>query len=313
MNADSRPLQRRAFQQVDVFTATPFLGNPLAVVLDGTGLSDSQMQAFARWTHLSETTFVLLPTRPEADYRVRIFTPGGELPFAGHPTLGTCHAWLATGGAPQSSEFITQECAIGLVRIRRQGTRLAFAAPPLKRSAPNAELLTQVLAALGLQAHQVRAAQLLDNGPVFLGLLLDSMDTVLGLTPNHAALKKLGQKVGVAAIDAPQDTPILITRSSQEARVFSGHEHDQPVHPAPDLEVRAFVAPSGIEEDPVTGSLNASLAQWLIADGLMPDRYVAAQGTCLERAGRVYIERDASGQVWVGGAVVSCIEGQVTL
>ena len=313
MNADSRPLQRRAFQQVDVFTATPFLGNPLAVVLDGTGLSDSQMQAFARWTHLSETTFVLLPTRPEADYRVRIFTPGGELPFAGHPTLGTCHAWLATGGAPQSSEFITQECAIGLVRIRRQGTRLAFAAPPLKRSAPNAELLTQVLAALGLQAHQVRAAQLLDNGPVFLGLLLDSMDTVLGLTPNHAALKKLGQKVGVAAIDAPQDTPILITRSSQEARVFSGHEHDQPVHPAPDLEVRAFVAPSGIEEDPVTGSLNASLAQWLIADGLMPDRYVAAQGTCLERAGRVYIERDASGQVWVGGVVVSCIDGHVSL
>jgi predicted PhzF superfamily epimerase YddE/YHI9 len=154
---------------------------------------------------------------------------------------------------------------------------------------------------------------LLNNGPIFLGLLLDSMDTVLSLTPDHAALKRLGQKVGVAAMDAPHVTPILITRSSQEARVFSGHEHDQPIHPAPDLEVRAFIAPSGIEEDPVTGSLNASLAQWLIADGLMPERYLAAQGTCLERAGRVYLERDASGQVWVGGAVVSCVDGHVTL
>ena len=341
-----------------MFTTTPYLGNPLAVVLDGTGLSDAQMQGFARWTHLSETTFVLPPTRAEADYRLRIFTPGGELSFAGHPTLGTCHAWLEAGGKnserlkmggreiggqipiqddqlpdahnaqsklgsdPQFSahpslatapEFFTQECAVGLVRIRRQGTRLAFAAPPLKRSAPSADLLAQVLTALGLQAHQVRASQLLNNGPIFLGLLLDSMDTVLGLTPDHAALKRLGQKVGVAAMDSPQSTPILITRSSQEARVFSGHEHDQPIHPAPDLEVRAFVAPSGIEEDPVTGSLNASLAQWLIADGLMPERYLAAQGTCLERAGRVHLERDASGQVWVGGAVVSCIEGQVTL
>jgi PhzF family phenazine biosynthesis protein len=313
MHPSTSPTRQRPFKQVDVFTATPYLGNPLAVVLDGTGLSEEQMQGFAGWTHLSETTFVLPPTQPESDYRVRIFTPGGELPFAGHPTLGTCHAWLEAGGKPQSNEFINQECAVGQVRIRRQGTRLAFAAPLLQRRAPSAELMTAVQLALGLKAHQVRAAQLLDNGPVFLGLLLDSMDTVLGLTPDHAALKQLGQKVGVAAMDAPHDMPILITRSSQEARVFTGHEHDQPVHPAPDLEVRAFVAPSGIEEDPVTGSLNASLAQWLIADGLMPERYLAAQGTCLERAGRVHIERDASGQVWVGGAVVSCIEGHVTL
>ncbi len=313
MTHPSSLTRQRPFKQVDVFTATPYLGNPLAVVLDGTGLSDAQMQSFARWTHLSETTFVLPPTRPEADYRVRIFTPGGELPFAGHPTLGTCHAWLEAGGTPQSSEVIMQECQVGLVRIRRHGTRLAFAAPPLQRSTPPADLLALVLAALGLQAHQLRAAQLLNNGPVFLGLLLDSMDTVLGLTPDHAALKRLGQKVGVAAMDASHDTPVLITRSSQEARVFLGHEDDQPIHPAPDLEVRAFVAPSGVNEDPVTGSLNASLAQWLIADGLMPERYLAAQGTCLERAGRVHLERDASGQVWVGGAVVSCIEGQVTL
>ncbi len=313
MHPSTSPTRQRHFKQVDVFTATPYLGNPLAVVLDGTGLSDAQMQSFARWTHLSETTFVLPPTTPEADYRVRIFTPGGELPFAGHPTLGTCHAWLEAGGTPQSREAIVQECQVGLVRIRQHGTRLAFAAPPLKRSAPPADLLAQVMTALGLQTHQLRAAQLLNNGPLFLGLLLDSMDTVLGLTPDHAALKRLGQKVGVAAMDAPQSTPVLITRSSQEARVFLGHEVDQPIHPAPDLEVRAFVAPSGIEQDPVTGSLNASMAHWLIADGLMPERYLAAQGTCLERAGRVHLERDASGQVWVGGAVVTCIEGQVTL
>ena len=305
--------QQRPFKQVDVFTATPYLGNPLAVVLDGKGLSDAQMQGFARWTNLSETTFVLPPTQAAADYRVRIFTPGGELPFAGHPTLGSCHAWLEAGGTPRSNDLIVQECQIGLVHIRRQGARLAFAAPPLQRSEPSAALMTQILAALGLQAHQVRAAQLLDNGPVWLGLLLDSMDTVLGLTPDHAALKKVGQKVGVAALDTPPDTPVLIARSSQEARVFSGHEHDQPTHPAPDLEVRAFAAPIGINEDPVTGSLNASLAQWLIHEGLLPERYIAAQGTCLDRAGRVHIERDAQGQVWVGGAVVSCIDGRVAL
>ena len=313
MNSATQAPRKRLFKQVDVFTTTPYLGNPLAVVLDGTGLSDAQMQSFARWTNLSETAFVLPPTHPEADYRVRIFTPGGELPFAGQPTLGTCHAWLETGGIPKGNEVIVQECQVGLVRIRRQGTRLAFAAPPLKRSAPSAELLAQTLAALGLQVHQVRGSQLLDNGPVWLGLLLDNMDTVLGLTPDHAMLKILGQKVGVAAADTAQAAPVLIARSSQEARVFSGHENDHPIHPAPDLEVRAFAAPSGIDEDPVTGSLNASLAQWLIADGLLPQRYLAAQGTCLAREGRVHIERDASGQVWVGGAVVSCIEGHMTL
>jgi PhzF family phenazine biosynthesis protein len=303
----------RLFKQVDVFTATPYLGNPLAVVLNGTGLSDEQMQIFARWTHLSETTFVLPPTQPEADYRVRIFTPGGELPFAGHPTLGTCHAWFEAGGTPQTNEVITQECAIGLVRIRHQGTRLAFAAPPLKRSLPSADLLKRVCAALRLEPQQIRHAQLLDNGPLWFGLLLDSMDTVLGLRPDHAALKNLGQKVGVAALDEAQKAPFLIARSSQEARVFSGHTRDQPIYAAPDLEVRAFAAPVGVDEDPVTGSLNASLAQWLIAEGLLPDRYVAAQGTCLDRAGRVHIERDADGQVWVGGEVVTCIEGRVAL
>jgi PhzF family phenazine biosynthesis protein len=284
-----RQAQDRPFKQVDVFTGTPYRGNPLAVVLDGTGLADEQMQHFAQWTHLSETTFLLPPTSDNADYRVRIFTPGGELPFAGHPTLGSCHAWLQAGGKPKSAEFIVQECQVGLVRIRREGPRLAFAAPPLKRSAPSPAVLAQVAQAIGVKASQVIAVQTLDNGPVWLGLLLDSPQTVLALAPNHLQLKQLGQKVGVAAVYA--DAPAA----------------------GPHLEVRAFAAPIGITEDPVTGSLNASLAQWLIADRHMPAHYVAAQGACLQRAGRVHLERDAAGQVWVGGETVTCIAGTVAL
>lgn len=306
-------LQTRPFKQVDVFTSNPFHGNPLAVVLDGAGLSDEEMQRFARWTNLSETTFVLPPTQAEADYRVRIFTPGGELPFAGHPTLGTCQAWLEAGGRPRQPDVIVQECKVGLVRIRRSGHLLAFAAPPLNRSEPEATLLTRVTAALGLQARQIRAAQLLNNGPSFLGLLLDSPDTVLGLTPDHAALKQLNQKVGVAACYPASNAPALIVRSNREARAFADHAADAAQEAEPDLEVRGFVAPSGVNEDPVTGSLNASLAQWLIHDGHLPERYLAAQGSCLGRAGRVHIEFDAAGQVWVGGQVVTCIDGQVRL
>jgi PhzF family phenazine biosynthesis protein len=305
----------RAFKQIDVFTATPYFGNPLAVVLDGTGLDDEALLRFARWTNLSETTFVLPPTEASraggADYRVRIFTPGGELPFAGHPTLGTCHAWLEAGGVPQSQEVIVQECGVGLVRIRRRGHRLAFAAPAVQRSTPGPALLAKVAGALGLKAPQILAAQLLDNGPVWLGLLLDSPDTVLALDPDHARLKELGQKVGVASVKRSQDAIQLIARSSREARAFAGH--DVPASPEPDLVVRAFAAPIGVNEDPVTGSLNASLAQWLIADGHLPAAYLAGQGECLGRAGRVHIQRDTDGQVWVGGESVTCITGTVTL
>ena len=196
-------MKTRAFQQVDVFTGTAFLGNPLAVVLDGTGLSDAQMQNFAAWTQLSETTFVLPPT-PEgaaggADYLVRIFTPGAELPFAGHPTLGTAHAWLKAGNTPRQAGVLMQECGVGLVTLKQLGERWAFAAPPLKRSDISAEDLGPVLAALGLDTSEVIAAQNLNNGPHWLGLLVDSVDTVLALEPDHAALKKLGTKVGVAA------------------------------------------------------------------------------------------------------------------
>ncbi len=284
-----RAAQSRPFKQVDVFTGTAYRGNPLAVALDGTGLSDEQMRHFAQWTNLSETTFLLPPTSDNADYRVRIFTPGGELPFAGHPTLGSCHAWLQAGGQPRSADFIVQECQVGLVRIRREGARLAFAAPPLKRSAPSPAVLAQVAQAIGVKASQVVAVQTLDNGPVWLALLLDAPQTVLALAPNHLQLKQLGHKIGVAAVYA--DAPAA----------------------GPHLEVRAFATAIGITEDPVTGSLNASLAQWLIADRHMPARYVASQGACLRRAGRVHLERDEAGQVWVGGETVTCIAGTVVL
>lgn len=312
----------RAFSQVDVFTALPYLGNPLAVVLDGAGLSDEAMQGFARWTNLSETTFLLPPT-PEgqaggADYRVRIFTPGGELPFAGHPTLGSCHAWLEAGGKPRADGVIMQECQAGLIRIQRQahagGSRLAFGAPACKRSNPSPTLLARVAAALGLKPAHIIAAQILDNGPQWLGLLLDNRQTVLQVQPDHNTLKDLGQKVGLVAVESAQAAPILIARSSREARAFSGSTVGTAnTTEEPTLEVRAFAAPIGVNEDPVTGSLNASLAQWLIADGYAPTQYVAAQGTCIDREGRVHIHQDTTGQVWVGGDVVTCIRGEVTL
>ena len=303
-------MQQRAFKQVDVFTATPYFGNPLAVVLDGSGLDDAAMQRFACWTNLSETTFVLPATQSTADYRLRIFTPGGELPFAGHPTLGSCHAWLEAGGQPKSKKFIVQECAKGLINITRDAAspRLAFAAPALMRSAPNPAVLAEVTSALGINAAQVTAAQLLDNGPVWLGLLLESPEATLQLLPNHQELAKLGVKVGVAGIYASPASP-LIARANREAKAFVQQKPDM----TPDLEVRAFAACMGVNEDPVTGSLNASLAQWLMADGFLPQHYTASQGVCMGRAGQVDLHRDDQGQVWVGGQSVTCIEGVVTL
>ena len=300
-------MRARPFAQIDVFTAAPGYGNPVAVVLDGTDLGDAAMQRFARWTNLSETTFVLPPTDPQADYALRIFTPGGELPFAGHPTLGSCFAWLAAGGQPKSADRIVQQCAKGLIPIRRDGERLAFAAPPSVRSDPAPALLADIAQALGVEPAQILRAQRLDNGPVWLTLQLDSADTVLALEPDHARLAALGQKVGVIGV-YPAPTAIeLVSRSSREARAFGAPP------PAPLIEVRAFAAPVGVPEDPVTGSLNASLAQWLIEAGELPPRYVAAQGTALGRAGRVHVERDAEGQVWIGGDCVGVIQGQVTL
>ena len=287
-------MPERAFQQIDVFSQRPGDGNPLAVVLDAQGLSDADMQRFATWANLSETTYLLPPTEAGlaagADYRVRIFSPRGELPFAGHPTLGSCHAWLQAGHQPRVAGSIVQECAGGLVRIEQSDGLLAFAAPPMQRSAPNPALLALVTGALGLRPQQVLAAQVLDNGPRWLALLLPSAELVLGLQPDHARLKDLGQDVGVVHV-APT--------ASDTSR--------------PGVTVRAFAAPMGNPEDPVTGSLNGSLAQWLIAEGLAPQRYLVAQGERLGRAGRVHIRQDEQGQVWVGGQSVTCIQGTALL
>ncbi len=282
---------QRPFQQIDVFTATPYLGNPVAVVLQADGLDDAAMQRFARWTNLSETTFLLEPSDPGADYRVRIFTPGGELQFAGHPTLGSCHAWLAAGGKPASDDGIVQQCAVGLVRIRRDGALLAFAAPALRRADVDATARASVAAALGLTPAQIISAQSLDNGTAWLGLLLDDPATVAGLAPDFARLANAAHKVGVAAV----------------------HGKSIPAGDDASLVVRGFAPHLGINEDPVTGSLNASLAQWLIADGHLPKHYVAAQGASMGRAGRVSIDTDSVGQVWVGGQAVTCVNGTVQI
>ena len=292
-------MKSRSFKQIDVFTATPYRGNPLAVVLDGQGLSLDAMQHFTNWTNLSECTFLLPPT-PEgaaagADYRVRIFCPGRELPFAGHPTLGSCHAWLQAGGVPRGAQIV-QECGVGLVAIRRDADRLAFAAPPLIRSGPLDEA-DVVLIARGLKVARddIVAHSWCDNGPNWRAVMLRSAEQVLALHPDSAVLA--GLDVGVVGAHSAGDTGFKVPQSQ-----------------APQFEVRAFFpGNNGLTEDPVTGSLNAALAQWLIGAGLAPERYVAAQGTAMRREGRVYLERDASGTVWVGGASVTCIHGEVTL
>jgi len=316
-------MKSRAFTQIDVFTDQAYLGNPVAVVLDAESLSDAVMQQFARWTQLSETTFILpvsAAARAQgADYRVRIFTPGGELPFAGHPTLGTAHAWREAGGQAQNPDRIVQECGVGLVTLRRDTLpqAWAFAAPPLQRAEPTSDELNRVCQALGLEPSHLLRAQHLHNGPHWLGLLLDSPETVLALDPDHTALKQTGLKVGVAA--RYTDAPVLIGRANREARAFAHQREPSSSAPEPtvaqenDLEVRAFAAAIGIPEDPVTGSLNASLAQWLMAEGVLPQQYTAAQGAVLGRNGRVRLSQDSSGQVWVGGHAVTCITGHVML
>jgi len=278
-------MKQRLFTQVDVFTAVPYLGNPLAVVMDGTGLSTAHMQAFTDWTNLSEATFVLPPTHPQADYAVRIFCPGRELPFAGHPTLGTCHAWLEAGGVPKAQEVV-QECGVGLVNIQRQGTRLAFAAPPLRRGGPLDEADVQLIAkGLGVARQDIVHHAWCNNGPQWRGVMLGSAEQLLALKPDPEILK--GLDIGVVA-------PLSKGDAQFEVRAF-------------------FPGNNGLAEDPVTGSLNAAIGQWLIEAGLAPNSYVASQGACLARAGRVYVHRDAQNQVWVGGESVTCIEGSVQL
>ena len=274
----------RPFTQVDVFATSTFTGNPLAVVHEAEGLADDRLAAIARWTNLSETTFLLPPTVPGADYRVRIFTGSGELPFAGHPTLGSCHAWLEAGGRP-AREIVMQECGVGLVPVRPDAGRLAFAAPPLLRSGPvDAALASRVLAALGCAPADVRDLAWIDNGPGWVGVLLHSGRGVLDVHPDPARMA--GLKVALAG---PAD---------------AGADHD--------LEVRAFFCPDEtVLEDPVTGSANAGLAVWLIDAGVLPPRYVARQGTCVGADGRVEVERIGA-DTWVGGAVRTIVRGTIT-
>jgi PhzF family phenazine biosynthesis protein len=274
----------RQFRQVDVFSPEPYRGNPVAVVLDSDGLSTAQMQRFACWMNLSETTFVLPAAAPGADYQVRIFTPGAELPFAGHPTLGTCHAWLEAGGTPRRDGIVTQQCTAGLIRIARTAAGLGFAAPPLVRSGPVAsDIIDQLAAFLRIDRSAIVAAQWADNGPGWVAVLLESAAAVLRLRPGVTGLD-----VGVCGLYPPG------SEVSCEVRAF-------------------FPKDGGMAEDPVTGSLNASLAQWLIGTGRVTAPYVASQGTALGRRGLVHVSRDDNGTIWVAGATVTRVTGQVDL
>ncbi|PUB24330.1 PhzF family phenazine biosynthesis protein [Promicromonospora sp. AC04] len=289
------------FRQVNVFSPLPTGGNPVAVVHDAEGLTDDQMAAFARWTNLSETTFLLDPTdagrAAGADYRVRIWTPGGELPFAGHPTLGTAHVWLEAGGEPGGQDVV-QECGVGLVRLRRDavgdGHRLAFAGPPLIRSGAVADTdVAQIARSLRIEVSDVVRSAWVDNGPGWVAVQLRDAETVLALEPDLVAMGDL--KLGVVG---EYGVGVVGEYSAFDAGV------------EPAVEVRAFVPSIGVGEDPVTGSLNAGLGQWLAGD-VLPSSYIASQGTALGRRGRVHVEKRPDGQVWVGGDTVTTIVGRV--
>lgn len=278
--ASPRP---RRFLQLDVFADRPQRGNPLAVVLDAEGLTAEDMQRVARWTNLSETTFLLPPTVTGADYRVRIFTGSGELPFAGHPTLGSARAWLEAGGAP-AGERIVQECTAGLIEVRRDGEHLAFAAPPLLRSGPLGEAdVVRIAQALGVERSAVLAHTWADNGPGWRVVELGSAEQVLALTPDLASVQDL--KIGVVGRTGAVDGPLY--------------------------EVRAF-AP-GFVEDPVTGSLTAGLAQWMVARGEMPAHWTTSQGTALGREGRITVDVEPDGTIWIGGSTVLTVEGTILI
>ncbi len=287
-------MRSRAFRQVDVFSPEAGLGNPLAVVVDADGLTDAELQRFATWTNLSETTFLLPPTTPAADYRVRIFTTERELPFAGHPTLGSAFAWLESGGRPRGDYVVVQECGAGLVRLRREGNRLAFAAPPLTRYEPVEDtLLTTLAAGLGLHRDEILDASWLVNGPEWIGLRLESADRVLAVVPDASVLG---------------DLDVGLVGPHRRHEVSAGEQG------RPDLEVRALISrgtPSPtVVEDPVTGSLNAGLGQWLMDTGAAPHSYLAAQGTVIGRCGRVHVEREED-TLWIGGEVQPVVSGTV--
>jgi len=277
-------LVKRRFAQIDVFSSKPYRGNPVAVVIDCDGLDDGEMQQFARWTNLSETTFLLPPTNPAADYRVRFFTPTEELPFAGHPTLGTAYAWLIHGGIPRIEYSIVQECEVGLVNVNRHGNSLSFAAPSLLRGGPVEEsLVCEAASSLGIDRDAIIDSAWIDNGPGWLGVQLASAEQVLAIKPQRTNLT-----LGVIG---------AYPTGSRFA-----------------YEVRAFYSSGGITfEDPVTGSLNASLAQWLIGAGRFMPPYLASQGKAMGHEGEIHISMDQMNQVWIGGEVTACIQGTVEI
>lgn len=275
----------RAFAQVDVFSTTPYLGNPVAVVLDGTDISDAEMQQMARWTNLSETTFILPTTTAEADYRLRIFTPGGELPFAGHPTLGSAHAWLEAGGIARNPALIVQECRAGLVRIRRHADQLSFAAPPtIRDGALDTAFLDRIVASFGITHDQVLAHQWVDNGPGWAVLQLATAQEVLALEPDLSLI--------------PEDMVGVIGAHPE------GSDHR--------FEMRTFAPGVGVAEDPVCGSMNASVGQWLVKTGAVTGPYTVSQGARANRAGTIYVTPDHD-TLWIGGGCTTCINGYVLL
>ncbi|WP_182085149.1 PhzF family phenazine biosynthesis protein [Aureimonas sp. ME7] len=279
-------MQRR-FIQCDVFTAVPGRGNGLAVVLDADGLDTEAMQRFAVWTNLAETAFLLPPSDPAlADYRVRIFTTTRELPFAGHPTLGSCAAWLHAGGVPKDASLIRQECAIGIVEIDRSGAIPAFVAPPTRIEALEPQALTEALDALRVDPADVVRTARLTNGPVWIAIELRDADAVLAADATGASFP---DERGIGLI-GPHG----------------------PGGPA-DFEVRMIDIWHGVKEDPITGSLNAALARWMEAEGRLPEAYTVAQGTRIGRLGRVHVRRDGAGRVLVGGETQILIEGTLTL
>lgn len=283
--------QRRDFSQVDVFSSTTYLGNPVAVVVNAAGMTDDEMATLARWTNLSETTFILPPTDPAADYRLRIFTPGGELPFAGHPTLGSAHAWLENGGQPKNEGFLVQECKVGLVTLKSTvepggKTQLSFMAPPTVRSGEiDPEVLDEIVVALGIDKSEVIAHQVVDNGPGWVCLELSSAEKVLALDPKFA----------------PGSNLML--------GLLGPHAEGSPTA----YELRAFAPKINVYEDPVTGSLNASVAQWLFRTGKVSKEYLASQGSRVGRQGEISLTQDDQGDVWVGGSTVTCIRGTIEI
>ncbi|MEY4397730.1 MAG: hypothetical protein RLZ53_306 [Actinomycetota bacterium] len=283
--------QHREFAQVDVFSNTPYLGNPVAVVVDAAGMTDDDMAALARWTNLSETTFILPPTDPAADYRLRIFTPGGELPFAGHPTLGSAHAWLENGGKAKNDGQLVQECGVGLVTLKytsdeEYGTQLSFQAPATVNSGEiPPEVLGEIIEALGIEESEIVAHQVVDNGPGWVCVQLASAEKVLALNPkfNDGSTLMLG--------------------------LVGAH----PAGSEASFELRAFAPRVGVYEDPVTGSLNASVAQWLFRSGQVKAQYMATQGTRVGRQGVIALSQDLAGEVWVGGPTITCINGTIEI